>query len=123
MPGYRAVATEIEVDIKHSLDAQQFNEIKEQDSEEENLTNQKVEIVSDSESSSQSDQSDDFKNSELSKKNANVEVIFQNPVKLIEENERVKRHAKNIVDMMSQDSKHNLSPFVKKLKTASEEVN
>jgi len=55
MPGYRAVATEIEVDIKHSLDAQQFNEIKEQDSEEENLTNQKVEIVSDSESSSQSD--------------------------------------------------------------------
>ena len=54
MPGYRAVAAEIEVDIKHSLDEQQFDEIKERDSEEEDLKSQKVEIVSYSGSSDRS---------------------------------------------------------------------
>jgi hypothetical protein len=54
MPGYRAVVKEIEVDIKHSLDEQQFDEIKERDSEEEDFKSQNVEIVSVSESSDQS---------------------------------------------------------------------
>jgi hypothetical protein len=48
MPGYRAVAKEMEGEIKHSLDEPHFEEIKERDSEED-AQSPSVEIVSDSE--------------------------------------------------------------------------
>lgn len=53
MPGYRAVAKEIEGEIKHSLDEPHFEEIKERDSEED-AHSSPVEIVSDSEVSDES---------------------------------------------------------------------
>jgi hypothetical protein len=51
MPGYRCVSKDVEVNIKHSLDEENFEEIKERDSEDEDANSAKLDIVSESESS------------------------------------------------------------------------
>ena len=121
MPGYRAVAKDLEEgEIKHTLDDQPFEEIKELDSEEEH--ERSVDIVSDSSGSNESFEGVPHKNKMLSKLNSKVDVYFQNPVNLVDEHQRAKQQAAHIVDMMSQDSVRNNSPFVKKLKQVSEQA-
>ncbi len=51
----------------------------------------------------------------LSEKSKTV-VFFQNPVKMITENEDKKKHAQRIVNMMSHDEAYIHDPILKKVK-------
>lgn len=49
-------------------------------------------------------------------------VFFQNPVKMITENENKKKHAQGIVNMMSHDEAYNHDPMLKKVKMLQKEI-
>lgn len=46
-----------------------------------------------------------------------TDVFFQNPVKMIAENEDKKKHAENIIKMTAHDEAFNHDPMLKKVKT------